>query len=153
MTKRIPGRLLGRRSYLNKYIDGRDWIHVWVDKDDPLRYVEARTGRILTPPDRFTHDFASIPRLFWRLIGPPAGAGPGKAYGPAAIIHDWAYESQRWGNGSVLSRLDADVIFQECLYQLDVDEWRVRLMYLAVRVGGAGHYRRHTQQLNEGSGG
>ena len=142
-SRRVPGVLCGLNGYRSEYIDGEFWKHCWQIPDNPLRFIAAVGDRILTPPDRFVHDFASVWRIIWPIIGPPAGCGPGAAYGPAAIPHDWAYEHQAWDNGEPISRAEADAILWECCFDLNVTEWRRRLMYRAVRIGGGPHFRGH----------
>jgi hypothetical protein len=43
------------------------------------------TGETITAPKGFRYDGASIPRLFWRIIGSPFTGD----YRRAAVIHDW----------------------------------------------------------------
>lgn len=141
--QRLPGQILGTHSYLSQYLDGRDWLLWYRVPCDPLRFVCAVGNRILTVPNRYVHDFASIPRTFWRLIGPPTGHGDGAAYGPAAILHDWAYERQTWDDGTQMTRQQADALFWEAMMDLDVDEWRADVMYGAVRAFGRWNFRGH----------
>ena len=140
--KRVPGQICGYRNVMVQWIDGKDWA-LRQNPEDPLRYVCAVGDRTLTPPDNYVHDFASIPRLCWRLIGPPTGIGPGANYGPAAILHDWAYERQLWDNGEKIERWEADGLFWEAMMDLGVDEWRADLMHFAVHVGGQFTFRGH----------
>lgn len=142
-SRRLPGRILGCASYLVEYMDGKEWKHRWRNAADPLRFVAAVGDRILTPPDRFVHDFASIPPVGWQLVGPPSGHGPGANYGPAAILHDWAYEHQHWDNGEPLTRQQADALIWEAMFHLGVDEWRADLMYGILRVFGGPHWNKH----------
>ena len=97
--------------------DGRRWRLVepfeYRIDDDPLHKI--------TVPKGFVTDFASIPRVFWRLL-PPWGR-----YGKAAVIHDWLY-GQGIGN-----RERADLIFLEAMEVLGVKAWKRNCMYWAVR--------------------
>ena len=75
-------------------------------------------------------DFASIPRLFWRLC-PPMGL-----WNRAAYIHDYLYRT------GIVSRWVADAIFYECLLDCGVNRTLATCMWLAVRLFGRGYYRR-----------
>ena len=64
----------------------------------PFR-VRTGAGRIIEVPAGFETDFASVPRLFWRVV-PPWGR-----YSPAAVVHDYLYHTGK------VSRLAADRLF------------------------------------------
>jgi hypothetical protein len=142
-SRRVPGVVCGMHSFDSRYIEGRQWRHVWARPDEPLRFVCAGSSETLTPPDGFVHDYASIPRIAWALIGPPSGDGAGEAYGPPAILHDWAYERGAWDSGRPFPRWVADGIFWEACFDFDVRETVQELMYFCLRVGGWGHWRDH----------
>lgn len=72
---------------------------------------------IAVPPESGT-DFASIPRVFWRLLDPYD-----PEYKPMAVIHDRLY---RLG---VLSRSECDAIFNQLMIQGDVSWWKRVLIY------------------------
>lgn len=103
-----------------EHIDGRRWLVV-----EPFTYV-MRNGQRFQIPAGFITDFASVPRVFWRLF-PPTGT-----YSPAAVIHDWLYVT----NG--MTRGEADGIFRSVMEELGVGWFTRQAMHLAVRVGGAG---------------
>lgn len=142
VANRLPGNVCGLYGYRSISLDGRDWVHEHRGPA-PLRFIAARGGRVLTPPDRFVHDYASIPRFVWPLIGPPTGDGPEANYGPAAILHDWAYDHGVWDSGEPLTRKQADAIIWEACFDLNVVEWKLETIYLAVRIGGGKHWRDH----------
>ena len=52
-------------------------------------------------PAGFITDFASIPRLFWTVVGHPAGK-----YAQAAVLHDYLYRTNS------VSRAKADSLFR-----------------------------------------
>lgn len=106
------------------YSDGRTWV--------VLRNVSYRTlaGPISTVRVGFAFDFASIPRLFWRLT-PPAGKG----YGLAAVWHDWLYAHHEIA-GKPIVRRQADDLFLEIMRYAGVSAWMARTMWLAVRSAG-----------------
>jgi hypothetical protein len=70
--------------------------------------VPGLVDQWITVPAGTRTDFASIPRLAWLLIGPPAGNGDGAEYGVAAVIHDvlcvraHSGEIERWRADAVL---------------------------------------------------
>ena len=89
----------------------------------PFR-VRTGAGRIIEVPAGFETDFASVPRLFWRVV-PPWGR-----YSPAAVVHDCLYHTGK------VSRLAADRVFLELMAALGVPLWKRQVMYWAVRLGG-----------------
>jgi len=102
---------------------------------------DGRSVRLLRPfgdsghvvPAGFVSDFATIPRIFWRLL-PPWGR-----YSPAAVIHDWLYRV----NG--VTRKQADVLFLRHMAALKTPWWQRMAIYYGVRAGGWvlwGRYRR-----------
>lgn len=89
---------------------------------EPLVYV-GKLGEF-TVPVGFVTDFASIPRVFWPIVGP---------YGRhtrAAILHDWLYQSK------IVSRSEADAIFRRAMKELGVEDWKRWGMWLALRTFG-----------------
>lgn len=104
---------------------GKKW-----DLIEPLGYITlnagAGKGLIYEGLPGFRTDGASIPRLFWRLIGCPLRG----RYAPAAIIHDLLYATK------CVSRKVADLIFREMLLALGLAKAKVWAMYNAVRAGG-----------------
>ena len=82
------------------------------------------TGDHIIVPKGFQTDFASVPRVFWRIL-PPDGQ-----YTQAAVLHDYLYNKQD------RSRKECDDIFFEAMGVLKVDEWKRVLMYHAVRTFG-----------------
>jgi hypothetical protein len=104
----------------------------WTDCDDGMQApLEVRCATVFSVPEGFETDFASIPRLFWPVIGHPAGR-----YAQAAALHDRLY-----GTGAAGSRARADAVFMEGMAVLGVPRWRRWLMWAGVRLGGADAYR------------
>jgi len=131
------------RKIDHRPVDGELWI-LHQNPDDPLRFVHATRDLTLTPPDRFVHDFGSIPRVAQLIIGGPAGhpdfaQHAGKVY----PLHDWAYEWGRWDQGTPMSRRTADLILYSALLWVHCTEEYVRAVYRAVRAGGGRHWRDH----------
>ena len=96
--------------------------------------VTLGVGRMITVPAGFETDFASVPRLFWRLI-PPWGR-----YSAAAVVHDYLYAT------ASVTRYEADRIFLDLMKRLGVPLWKRRLMYRAVRLGGWASWKRFRRQ-------
>ena len=89
---------------------------------------EEGSGELIAVPAGYVTDFASVPRLFWR-VEPPFGIAA-----PAAVVHDWLYSTG--GLGGRYTRLRSDEIFREALAVLGVGMVKRNLMFAAVRVGG-----------------
>lgn len=91
-------------------------------------------GDVITVYPGAQTDGASIPRLFWRLIGPPLG----DRYTAAAVIHDLLYRTE---GAEMFTRGDVDDLFHEMLMVLGVPGWKAWVMWFAVRIGGAASWR------------
>ena len=98
-------------------------------------YYQTALGLVVVP-ENFHSDGASMPRLFWRLIGHPFQM----QYLREAILHDWLYRTQP------CSRALADRIFYELLAG-KVKPWRRRLIYLGLRLGGWVAWRQNRKEL------
>lgn len=98
-------------------------------------YYQTALGLVVVP-ENFHSDGASMPRLFWRLIGHPFQM----QYLREAILHDWLYRNQP------CSRALADRIFYELLAG-KVKPWRRRLIYLGLRLGGWVAWRQNRKEL------
>ena len=78
---------------------------------------------IIKVPKGFITDFASVPRVFWSIIGSV------DKHGKAAVIHDYLY-----GMNYMDDRKFCDDVFKEAMGVLKVDSWKIDVMYKAVRV-------------------
>jgi len=90
--------------------------------------------RVIEAPQGFETDFASVPRVFWRIV-PPWGR-----YSPAAVIHDYLYFTGH------VPRAEADAVFLTLMERLGVPAWKRSVMYRAVRMFGKAAWdarRRH----------
>lgn len=87
----------------------------------------------------FDTDYASVPRALWSLY-PPDGD-----YTPAAVIHDALYwhQATREHGGFPVTREQADKVFLEAMEALGIPLPRRRILYRAVRVGGASAWRKN----------
>lgn len=108
-----------------EYGDGRKWKLILGFRYD----TDLLAAGAVYVPAGFETDFASVPRLFWRLY-PPTGQ-----YGKAAVVHDYLYR------GSGVSRELADKIFLEAMECLKVHWWTRHTIYRAVRLFGGSAYR------------
>lgn len=88
----------------------------------------------LCVPAGFITDFASIPRIFWRIL-PPSGK-----YNKAAVVHDYLYSTQ------IVHRDIADLIFYEAMGALGVPQWKRWTMYQAVRSCGWVPWNNHKKE-------
>lgn len=91
-------------------------------------YVEFNytldNGVVITVPEGFITDFASIPRVFWIFL-PPDGI-----YTQSAVLHDYLY------NRKLYTRDFCDKLFLEAMEVLKVKKYIRNIMYYAVRAFG-----------------
>lgn len=108
------------RTLIGEYIGKGQWKLVRC-----FIYNSAKEGRIKVPRN-FITDGASIPKIFYSIIGTPWN---GK-YSKAAVIHDYFYKEQP------ISRKRADYVFYEAMKTLGVPLWKRKAMYWGVRMFG-----------------
>ena len=84
----------------------------------------------------FDFDAASIPQIFWSIIGSPFTGN----YTTPAAIHDGLYA------GEILDRKVCDDIFLDLMKQYKVSYIRRYAMYWAVRLGGGKVWKEHTKE-------
>jgi hypothetical protein len=92
-----------------------------------LKYVGNQ--QTFKAPKGFITNFTSVPRIFWSIVSPWGRQMK------AAIMHDYFYHT------GVVSRLDADKLFCRMMKELGVSWWKRQIMYRAVRLFGAKHYK------------
>lgn len=109
--------------------DGRRWR-----LGEPLQYKSA-IGSVITVPQSFVTDLASIPKLFWNIL-PPFGK-----YTAAAVVHDWLYRTHR------IPRAGADAILLEAMEVCRVPRWQCMVIYLAVRIFGGFAWRNENRHI------
>lgn len=103
-------------------------------------------GVKIVPYTGFKTDFASIPTWAQSVAGGPIGEYKGANYAFAAVIHDLLYSHKgipdQHGDKTLykVTRKTADKVFYHAMLSHNVDKWRAKLMYCAVRVGGGRHY-------------
>jgi hypothetical protein len=91
-----------------------------------FRYVSSKG--IIVVPTGFRTDGASIPKVFWSILGPHG------SYFSAAIVHDFLY-SKASNATWCMSRKDADDLFLEAMWNAGVG-WHRNIIHAAVRCGG-----------------
>lgn len=91
--------------------------------EEPLVFNSPTLGIIYVPEGTET-DFASIPRVFWRILP------PWDSHRPAAIVHDHLYTAQ------TCTKDQADTVFLEAMEALGVPTWKRQAMYRAVQLFG-----------------
>ena len=84
----------------------------------------------------FDFDAASIPKIFWSIIGSPFTGN----YTTPAAIHDGLYA------GEILNRKVCDDIFLDLMKQYKVSYLRRYTMYWAVRLAGGKVWKEHSQE-------
>jgi hypothetical protein len=88
--------------------------------------VVSTLGYRITVKQGLVFDGASIPKVFWNIIGSPFTG----AYTLPALVHDCLYMSE------AVERKTADAIFLDLMKQQGVSWLKRNIMYRAVRVGG-----------------
>ena len=98
----------------------------------PFTYHWKRYNIDIQVPKGFISDFASIPRPL-RFFIPKLGL-----YNKAAVLHDYAYQNHRIGNGTWfrIDRKSADLLFLDAMTDLKVKKWKRKTMWFFVRVFG-----------------
>ncbi len=98
-------------------------------------------GIIHIVPINFITDGASIPKLFWSIIGSPFTG----LYKKPSLIHDELYSSQKF------KRKYADRVFYDGMKDKGVSFWKRKVMYFAVRSCGWKPWNRHKKSLTKKS--
>ena len=123
-TKPLKGEFLGN----NRFELGETFVYYTEDGEDT---IEVPVG--------FISDGASIPRIFWTIIGSPWS---GK-YAKAAVIHDFLYVRQFY------TRKKSDLIFLEGMKVLGVSWWKRKAMYWAVRIASGIPWNKYKEMKDE----
>lgn len=106
----------------------------------PLSYRPSNGEDVVTVPQGFRTDLASVPRWAWALIPPD---GP---WVKGAVVHDYLYKTKGTGiwyqqplgitRAMPYTRAEADWIFRDALANRGVDWLRRNILWLSVRLGG-----------------
>lgn len=114
-------------------LNGKNWELVELFE----YYIDEPDGEKIEVPKGFITDFASIPKMFWSLVGSPWGK-----YGKAAVIHDYGYFK------TLYTRKKMDRIFYDGMKVLGVPYWKRKTMYFAVRWCAGGVWKKYKSQSN-----
>lgn len=119
------------------YINGRIW-----ELDNCGGFFSVNAGGLwIVPEHGFITDFASIPRVFWRIL-PPVGDGSRARYGVIAVIHDYLYAMHRPTiDGPEITKDWSDRVFRDGMTALDVEPWKKNVMYQAVNWCGGSSWK------------
>jgi hypothetical protein len=127
---------VSKARLLSRYLCTRKDVFCSDDQRELLEdFVAEWRGWKITAKAGFKTDGASIPRLFWRVVGHPWGH-----FLPAAVFHDLLYETERF------PRPQADRCFLDLLEALDVPWVQRHAMYASVRLGGGVSWTRHSDE-------
>ena len=120
-----------------------DGVEVWTEPSDKHFTIECNScltttrrmvltiyqtnGGItrLVIPEGWEFDGASIPKMFWSIIGKPTA----RKFRLASMVHDWLY-------GIRFERKTSDELFRKILKAEGVWNLKANVMWAAVRVGG-----------------
>ena len=102
------------------YPPNKKWMQI---TKDWVFYVDGKEYWI---PAGYWFDGASIPSIFWMLIGSPFLP----QFWAAALPHDWGYLTH------VLPKSVYDELFRQFLIASRVGSFKARIMWSAVRTGG-----------------
>ncbi len=92
-----------------------------------------------TIPARFVSDGMSVPRFFWRFIGPPVD---GRTMS-ASIAHDWLYSCQ------VIPRAAADKWYRRMLVAAGYPRRKAWIAWAAIRLFGGSHWTQIPEEVVE----
>jgi hypothetical protein len=97
----------------------------------------------LKHPKGFIWDGATIPRVFWSILG----YHPGGIMIPPSLWHDLIYKAkgqmtnELTGEPIFISRKNCDLLFKEHCIHVGVKRLQANRMYWGVRLGGAYFWR------------
>ena len=107
--------------------------------------------QVVCVPRGYTFDLASIPRWLWWLVA------PFELSLAAPLVHDWLYEftgcvnpvwmedEQEWYVPKMITRAQADLVFDELMERSHVKNWRRRGAYQAVKLFSGRIWRRRVK--------
>jgi len=136
----LPCRRMSWRLWLRAVREARfaiAWRYVGHQRrrwrlTENLLYLTS-TGETVIVPMGVVVDFASIPCLCWRVIGPPTGC-----YAEAAAVHDdqWRKTVEQYRLGRVVGFARSNWLFLDGMAALGVARWRRLAMWAAVSLNG-----------------
>lgn len=99
-------------------------------KEGELNYTE------FTIPKGWEFDGASIPRVFWSVIGKPTSS----KFRLASMVHDWMYANK-------MGQKNADELFRKILKKEGVWNFKANIMWAAVRTFGRVFYNKSSPEM------
>lgn len=106
---------------------------------DELHYITIDGLYLIRVPAGFPTDLASIPQVFQAIFSVNG------RHKKAAVVHDFLYSTQGQTPLADFTRAECDKIFSEAMWELEVPNWKRRMMYAGVRVGGWWAWRKAKQ--------
>lgn len=106
---------------LSSYVRGTNEVLLLA----PLEYRCPRTKQTYVVPKLFISDFASIPRIFWTLVGHPAD----HRWREQSVLHDFLCRT------GIIPRKVADQIYYDSLREGGLGYLQAQAIYFAVRMG------------------
>ena len=116
-----------------EFADGRHSMLVM-----PLDYHVGTTRHVISVPDGFVTDFASVPRVLWSAYPPH------EMYSRAAVIHDYLYWIQ------TCTRKQADNILMIAMKESNVSRRKRNAVYKGVRLGGQNAWDANARERTSG---
>ena len=116
----------------NEVIETKCDVEVRVEWEKGSKFY----SKVFTIKKGFTFDGASIPPMFWDLIGEPDDV----RFLSAALVHDYLY-------GKRFNREISDWVFRNFLEKECVWSLKATLMWAAVRIGGFTFYAGDTSKF------
>jgi uncharacterized protein DUF1353 len=92
---------------------------------------------VILVPEGFRTDEVSAPQATWSFVGMP----PDGYYRAAGVVHDYIYSLNGKLPTITYTRQQCDQILVEILSRLGMSWLKKKLVYLAVRIGGASHWK------------
>ena len=122
---------IGERVDIKEFREGKDYIVTGKRKMKLMREIWFfHNKQWIHLNSGFNWNGASIPKIFWFVIGEPTE----QKFALASLIHDYLYMMRA-------DRSLADSSFRELLDDAGVNGRRVALIFWAVRAGGWWFYR------------
>lgn len=123
------GRFIGRVALTPVAMREGDRMYMLTE---PFGFHSNIYGGVITVPQGFYTDMASIPRVLQPVIAKDEPIEP-------AVIHDWLYN---WQCDLRVSRRDADLIFLEAMTIAGMGKIKRGLIFHAVRNFGMDSWRK-----------
>ena len=100
-----------------------------------LKYQSDVLGCVVTVPEGYITDFASIPRIVWNILDPE---DPIILY--PSVVHDYLYSNGGKIPEGTFSRLQADKLIREGMDLSGSSKWKRFVVFNSVRAFGTKHW-------------